>query len=144
MSKKIVVYNLADKSIIGYYGFSKPATADFYPLDPATQGKIELPLDHPSIGEQHKWRVEAGNLVLKAEVSVLTDKTQITADGIDEATITFTGLVKDSLIGLGGELTHVVSTSDPVLALTSDVPKVFEFRVLDEDHWSEPFIVEAL
>ena len=63
MGKQIVVYNLTDKSIVGYYGFSDPATTNLYPRDPATQGKIELPDDHPSQAEQHKWKVSRGKMV---------------------------------------------------------------------------------
>ena len=59
MAKKIVVYKSANPDdIVGYYTFSRDATADLYPRDPSTQQKIELPLDHPASGEQSKWKIE--------------------------------------------------------------------------------------
>lgn len=142
-SKNIVIYRLADDSIAGYYGFSNPATANLYPLDPATQGKIELSADHPSTGEQHKWRVNNGDLILKAEIVIAPDKTLIVADGVDEAVITFLGLVGDVDVSLGDGLNATILPADPTLILTSDVPRRFEIEVSDTLHWSDPISVEA-
>lgn len=139
----ILVYNLVDRSKHGFYTFRRAASGAVYPRDPATQGKIDIPDDHPAIREQHKWRVSGGALVQKDEVGITSNKGQIVADGLDEAAITFSGLVGDVEVSLGDGLNATILASDPTLILTSDVPRQFEISVSDALHWSDPIFVEA-
>ena len=139
----ILVYNLADESMYGFYTFRRVASGDVYPRDSVTQGKIQIPDNHPAIHEQHKWRVSSGVLVQKNEVVISSNKAQIVADGIDEATITFAYLVAPVSVSFGEGLNQTATPADPVIILTSDVPRQFVIEIDDKLHFAEPIFVEA-
>lgn len=145
MSRAWLIFDLATKNILGLHSSSNEETSDLYPENPSTQGKIELSLDHPIFGEQLKWRVVDGPAVqLKTEVVVSSNKGQILADGVDEATISFVGLTAPVQVELGDNIMTVVNNNDPELVITSDVPKTFEISIVDDLHYAEPITVEAI
>lgn len=82
-------------------------------------------------------------LVQRARVAISADKASFTADGMDEVTVTFEGLVAEAEADLGDGLTVTVSPTDAIVTLTSDIPRTFEPRVLDANHYSRPITVEA-
>lgn len=80
----------------------------------------------------------------RAKVRITTNKVRFLADGLEAATVTFEGLVASAVAELGGALTAAVSPVDPVVVLTSDIPRLFTVRILDAAHWSKPLHVEAV
>lgn len=98
----------------------------------------------PTDAERDEAEADFPALAQRARVRVLVDKAQITADGQDEATVTFTGLVAPADIDLGDGLVVTVDPADPELVITSDVPRRFEVRALDDVHWSRPLTVVAI
>ena len=142
MAKEFVIYKLSTGEILNLHKASDAST-ELYPINPSSEGRVDLPFDHVVFNEQHKWRIVGGAIVLKEEVTVVSNKSQIIANGVDESIITFSGLLEDVKVTLGDELRIDVLTSDPILIVTSDVPRQFEISVSDMLHWSNFIIVEA-
>ena len=101
-----------------------------------------MPLDHPIFDKQREWSDLGGNLVQKAEVVISSNKAQIIADGIDETTITFAGLVAPISVSFGEGVNQTVTPADPEIILTSDVPRQFVIEIDDKLHFAEPIFVE--
>ena len=141
MKKSFVIYDLSSDEIFGLFHTSESAEQT-YPQEP-NQGKILVAHDHQMFGEQRKWRVSAGVLVLKTEVVISSNKAQIIADGIDETTITFAGLVAPISVSFGEGVNQIVTPADPEIILTSDVPRQFVIEIDDTLHFAEPIFVEA-
>ena len=91
----------------------------------------EAEAPHPSIAQRARLRISV-------------DRPTFASDGTEEATITIAGLVAPATVELGAGLTAEVSPADPVVRITSDVPRKFSIRVLDGLHWSAPVVLEAL
>ncbi len=143
MAKGVVIYDLATKELLSVHQVSNDAHVSVFPAQPATEGAIVVPITHSVVTEQARWRIQAGALVQKATVVITPNKTAITADGVDEATLDFVGLVADATVSFGLGLLRTVTVADPQIILTSDVPQVFEIQMADALHWSNPVLVEA-
>ena len=139
-----LIYENSSKEILGVFRLSSRA-ASLYPKDPVNQTKIDLTPAHPIIHEQLKWKVnDAGDNVEQKEVVIISvDKPNILADGIDEAAISLSGLVAPALVSFGNGLSQTVTPADPVIQLTSDVPRQFVVEINDMLHFSEPVFVET-
>lgn len=139
MSKQFVTYD-ANGVILGRYSVAWDDDADFYSSrievgDGITQEQFD---SQPEI----YMRVVAGALTAKASVTISADKTAITANGTDAATLTFTGLTATVTIRLAGaDLT--VTQADPELIITSDVPYRFVVKIFDDLHYSNTIEVIA-
>ena len=83
-------------------------------------------------------------LVQKNEVVITSNKGQIAANGIDEATLSFSGLVGPTAVSFGDDFSQIATPSDPVIILTSDVPRQFVVGIDDKLHFAESVFVEAL
>lgn len=83
-------------------------------------------------------------LTQRARLGITSDKPTFASDGIEVATVTITGLIAPATVDLGDGLTAQVSPADPVVRLTSDIPKKFSVRIVDANHWSRPVEVEAV
>lgn len=83
-------------------------------------------------------------LAQRARLGISVDKATFASDSVEVATVTITGLVAPATVELGGGLAAQVSPADPMVRLTSDIPRRFTVRVLDANHWSRPVEVEAV
>ena len=141
MTKSFVIYDLTTEDIVGLFHTSE-AAEQTYPQE-VNQGKILVVHDHQIFSEQPKWRISGGGLVLKDEVVITSDKGQIIADGIDEAVLSFAGLVAPVTVSFGDGLSQLATPADPTVQLTSDVPRRFVVEIDDKLHFADPIFVEA-
>ena len=126
--------------LLGFYTGSAEARLTYE--ETATVSVHDVPLDHPIFDKQREWSGLGGNLVQKAEVVISSNKAQIIADGIDETTITFAGLVAPISVSFGEGVNQTVTPADPEIILTSDVPRQFVIEIDDKLHFAEPIFVE--
>lgn len=143
MSGAGVRFETASGRILGLY---QTALKDDLMLnyDPASEGMIVIPFDHHIFSQQDRWRIVAGALLGKAQVTIMADRQQFRADGIAEARFIFAGLEGEAICRVDGLGMYPVTLADPVLVVTSDVPRAFRLRVEDPRHWSEWITVEAV
>ncbi len=127
--------------LLGVYTGSAEARLTYE--ETATVSVHDVPLDHPIFDKQREWSGLGGNLVQKAEVVISTNKPQIVADGIDEAAVTFVGLVAPISVSFGEGVNQIATPADPEIILTSDVPRQFVIEIDDKLHFAEPIFVEA-
>lgn len=139
MPKAFIELISSTQELVGYHQNS----GDTVPSPPVGRTFIEIPVSHPAINNQIRWRVLNKVLVEKTEITLTADKVQIIPDGVDEATIMLAGMTGSVEISLGEGLDEIVLVSDPILVVTSDVPRKFEVRVLDVFHWADPITIEA-
>jgi hypothetical protein len=126
MSKPEDKTNYPDRIEAGQFGFT--------PSDIRSDIMLTHRLDDPS-GTPTK--------ASKARVTVSTDKTTINIDGIDEATVTFTGLVSDVNLEIAGQPV-TITVADPELKITSLRPQRFRIFVNDLSHHSNTVIIAAV
>ena len=106
-------------------------------------GQALLPVEDPplaSIFEQS--RVVAGELVAKTAMTITATPNPFDADGVAECDVTVSPFVACTL--LVDDTPYALTTGDPTLVLTSDVPATFAIS-LDwlATHWAPPITVTA-
>jgi hypothetical protein len=134
--KRIVIYNTTTGEILGRISVEQDEHVENYP-DRADIDETEF----ESQPEIYK-RVSAGVLVSKAAVTISPSKTTINADGVDASVLTFTGLVANASLNIGGTIV-VVTTGNPTLTITSDTPWVFNVWLVDALHVSNQVTITA-
>ena len=145
MAKGVVIYDLATDEMLSVHQVSNDANVAIFPVKPATEGAIVVPITHSVVTEQRRWRIVAGVLVQKTTVTLMANKATIAADGADEATLDFVGLVASATVSFGLGLTRTVTVADPQIILTSDVAQLFELQIIEDAlHWSNVVGVEAI
>lgn len=136
---KLITYD-ANGVILGRYLLGKDADAEFYPNRiEVGDGMTEEQFDNQP---ELYMRVVGGVLTAKAGVTISADKTTIVADGVDAATLTFAGLTASVVVRLAGQ-NLTVTQADPHLIITSDLPRDFVVKILDDLHYSNRIIVRA-
>lgn len=135
-----VRYDLATGEILGHdYGAT---TVPYTP--PAGVGWLDVAPGHPALQAQDAYHVVAGELVPKAVVTLTASAGTFPADGVTECQVTASGLTADAVCWILPTRTLALPAADPVLVITSDVPRRFVLQVLDPAHWSAPLTVEAV
>lgn len=87
-------------------------------------------------------RIDDGVITEKAKV-IISGPATFQADGVSIGQLSFAGLQADIQVRVNSNSVTVTEV-DPILALTSDVPKSFQVEVKDGLHWSEVFTVKAI
>lgn len=136
---KFITYD-TNGVILGRYILAKDADAELY------SNRIEVGdgMTEEQFDNQPELYMRAvdGALIAKASVTITADKTTITADGIDAATLTFAGLTASIVVRLAGQ-DLTITQADPHLIITSDVPYQFIVKIFDDLHYSNTITVRA-
>jgi hypothetical protein len=110
--------------------------------DDATYGYVYTEDGTP--GEvQERWTVVDGELIEKAVLVITATATPFDADGVAVCSITVDPFVECTL-ELNGT-PYALTTGDPAIALTSEVPAVFRCTLpLMAGYWAAPITAEAV
>ena len=106
-------------------------------------GQALLPLEGPPSPELFaQYVVVAGALVAKTETIITATAVYFPADGVTECAVTVVPFVPCTLVV--NATPSALTTQDPVLILTSDVPATFAIRLeWLATHWATPIVVTA-
>lgn len=107
------------------------------------EGHIEVGDNDAALTAMRHYRVDDGEVAQKAEVTLARNAATFSADGTSEGQITLTGLTQDAQVHVDQSIV-TVTVADPVLVITSDVPRIFAVQVVDAYHWSEIVMIEAV
>ena len=139
--KTAIKYRVSTNRVMGHLEASNDAllATQLSSLMPDTGG-IEVDSDHDAIRNPDKWRVSSGVLQAKTVLVISADKSQILADGIDEATITISPA---TALDVSVDDNAIALTSGESLIITSDTPKTFRVFIDHIDYYADPILIKA-
>lgn len=136
-------YRLDTGLITGVWESSSQALLEpnVVPDDP-TYGYVFADAGSPA-DVQERWCVIDAELVEKTVLVITATSTPFAADGLEECSITVVPFVECTL-ELDGT-PYALTTGDPAIALTSEVPAVFQCVLpMMAGYWAAPVTVEAV